>query len=1037
MNCDPSYSALPALAALGAAIGSSHVASPKKGWREPPYVWALPIGKSGAIKSPPYRDVEDLAEDINDRLEAEYEAEVAGYDEKFQAWTEAKKAGGDPGPRPKPPVPRAFIKGDVTVEALVGDLQDNPRGLLIGQDELTAWIGGFVKYSGKTGSSDLSRWLQLHSAGSINYTRKTGDRRKVRIRGVGVSVAGTIQPKILSRVLNEEFRASGFLARLLLAMPSWRKRQWTEAEVDDSIRGAFADLLKDLHALPRGSWPDGRPCPHLVRLTDDAKAKFVEFYQANGEAIETADEDMSAAMSKLEGYALRFALIFHCCRLKVYAKDARITAADMEAAIGLTVWFRDEAERVYLALAEPADVQGARHLAEVVRKLAERYGGRVTARRLQRSNCRRYRTSATAEAALETLVGLGFGRWVDVPSGPRGGPPTRAYVPGMTYDATGTTDDEEPDDTDGGGEMHDTTTDDGSPPGSGSPGSDGGTGAATGDCEAPGVPDAVAVSVASGVMQGGDCDERQAQPPSSRSEACVERDGVVSCTSFVQVTAEGELAPAIEAVRSSRRVGLDIETTGLSHVRDRARLLSLATPAGTFLVDLFRVDPTPLWPVLAAVEVVGHNLGFDVPFLMRLGFTPGAVADTMLASQVLHAGDRAVRHGLKDVAQRVLGLTVDKELQQADWSGPLSPAMLRYAALDAEIPLPLWDGLSAEATAAGLGRVLDVEMNALPCVAWAAFHGVGFDRLGWERLASDAAARRGDLLKQLNTLAPKPKVLFGNWKWDSPRQVKAALAVLGVDLDSTDDAALATVAHPVGALLREYRAATKLVSSYGQKWLDHVSPDGRVYADWRQLGAEASGRMSCRGPNLQQLPHGPGYRDCLVAPGGRVLVRADFSQIELRAVARITDEKRMVGAFRAGEDLHALTARAVTGKAEVTKADRQLAKCLNFGLLYGMGARGLADYARANYGLSLTPAQAAVHRARFFQTYPGLRGWHRSVGDGSVETSTLTGRRRLAVTKFTEKLNTPVQGTNGTYFLLMPLAISRFSSARGLLNHPQ
>jgi hypothetical protein len=136
MNCDASYSALPALAVLGAAIGGSHVASPKKRWKEPPYIWALPIGKSGAIKSPPCRDIEGLAEDINDRLEAEYRDAFAIYEIELEEWEaarkEARKGGPDPGPKPKPPVRKAFIKGDVTIEALVGALQDNPRGLLIG-----------------------------------------------------------------------------------------------------------------------------------------------------------------------------------------------------------------------------------------------------------------------------------------------------------------------------------------------------------------------------------------------------------------------------------------------------------------------------------------------------------------------------------------------------------------------------------------------------------------------------------------------------------------------------------------------------------------------------------------------------------------------------------------------------------------------------------------------------------------------------------------------------------------------------------------
>ena len=112
-------------------------------------------------------------------------------------------------------------------------------------------------------------------------------------------------------------------------------------------------------AVPDNPEPPAGLVAFLWHFARQAKALFVAFYDANGEALETADEDMSAVMSKLEGYALRFALIFHCCRLKEYAKDSLITAADMTAAIELTRWFRDEAERVYLALAEPPEVQAA------------------------------------------------------------------------------------------------------------------------------------------------------------------------------------------------------------------------------------------------------------------------------------------------------------------------------------------------------------------------------------------------------------------------------------------------------------------------------------------------------------------------------------------------------------------------------------------------------------------------------------------------------------------------------------------------------
>src|SRR5262249_45105840 len=123
---------------------------------------------------------------------------------------------------------------------------------------------------------------------------------------------------------------------------------------------------------------------------------------------------------------------------------------------------------------------------------------------------------------------------------------------------------------------------------------------------------------------------------------------------------------AIAAIQAAGRVGLDIETTGLNHARDRARLLTLATVRGTFIIDLFQVDPDSLWPALNAVEVVGHNLGFDLPFLMKLGLVPGQVRDTMLASQVLHAGDRSVGHSLKELAHRHLDISLNKEMQTAD-----------------------------------------------------------------------------------------------------------------------------------------------------------------------------------------------------------------------------------------------------------------------------------------------------------------------------------------------------------------------------------
>jgi DNA polymerase-1 len=256
--------------------------------------------------------------------------------------------------------------------------------------------------------------------------------------------------------------------------------------------------------------------------------------------------------------------------------------------------------------------------------------------------------------------------------------------------------------------------------------------------------------------------------------------------------------------------------------------------------------------------------------------------------------------------------------------------------------------------------------------------------------------------------------MFGSgWKWDSPKDVAAALKAAGCAVPNTDDDTLAALDLPLANLLRHYRAAKKRATTYGPQWLKNSYAASRVYAGWRQLGA-SSGRMSCARPNVQNLPRDPRYRQCFAAPPGRALVKADYSQIELRIAAKVANETAMIEAYRRGDDLHTLTARAVLGKSDVTRADRQLAKAVNFGLLYGMGARGFRAYARSHYGVALTEAQAKTYRKAFFAAYPALRRWHATVGvsgDRPIETRTLAGRRCQNVGRFTEKLNLGVQGT--------------------------
>ncbi|MDB5308810.1 MAG: hypothetical protein JWO38_3012 [Gemmataceae bacterium] len=349
-------------------------------------------------------------------------------------------------------------------------------------------------------------------------------------------------------------------------------------------------------------------------------------------------------------------------------------------------------------------------------------------------------------------------------------------------------------------------------------------------------------------------------------------------------------------------VGLDTETTGLNPLQDRLRLIQLATDRGVYVLDLFALtaasaDLSPLIDVLGAVEVIAHNAKFDLQMMAQVGFVPGRVFCTQLASQVLHAGERAptrarLGHKLRDVVARELGREVDKTAQKSDWSKPLTPAQLAYAAADATVLLPLAEALKEKLAAANLTETAEREMKAVPGIAWAA--PLRVDVSAWEALASAAEQDVDRLTNEMNDLAPNKGALWGGWKWSSPEQAKLAFKSLGVELESTEDAVLAAVTHPLGALFRQFRSAAKKVGTYGRDWLIEYAPTGRVMASWQQLGQDDksvdTGRMSCTAPNLQQVPRGSAYRQCFVAGPGNVLVKADYSQIELRIAARVSGD---------------------------------------------------------------------------------------------------------------------------------------------------
>ena len=499
-------------------------------------------------------------------------------------------------------------------------------------------------------------------------------------------------------------------------------------------------------------------------------------------------------------------------------------------------------------------------------------------------------------------------------------------------------------------------------------------------------------------------------------------EGTDSSASYELVTDPDRLAEVAAFLEGATEVALDLETTGLDPRKDTIRLLSLAAEDATYIVDCRSVDPAELFPILAERTVVAHNALFDLGFLSSLGFEPSKVADTMILSQLFYAGSRVeplkrgqTSHSLDFVVERELGLELDKAHQSSDWDGTLTPEMIEYAARDVEVLLPLYESLRAKIEEADLTYVAEAEHRALPAVVWMSSAGVPIDADGWREHVRKTEANAERLKGELNALAPEHPD-GETWNFGSHQQVRKTAKLLGVDLPDTRDETLALYAeeHEYIAALRGYRKAAKLASTYGAGWLDsgHYR-DGRIYASWRQLRA-ATGRMACDHPNLQNIPRSGPLRSYIRAPEGRIFVIADYSQIELRIVAKISGDPQMLNAYAEGDDLHVLTAQNLTGREEISNGDRKLAKAVNFGLLYGMGAKGLQSYALKSYGVGMSSEEASHYRRRFFETYPDLKRWHDNERwawqSGETETRTLTGRRRMDIEKLTDRLNAPVQG---------------------------
>lgn len=502
-----------------------------------------------------------------------------------------------------------------------------------------------------------------------------------------------------------------------------------------------------------------------------------------------------------------------------------------------------------------------------------------------------------------------------------------------------------------------------------------------------------------------------------------------SVSSYRLITSSEDLAGVTESLENAEGIGVDIECTGLDPRDADMRLLQLATPEETLVIDVFEArDLSPLKEILESGPVkILHNAKFDYQFLFaQHGIRLSPVFDTMLAAQLLDGGDqRGKSYSLDTVADRYLEQEVDKSAQREDWSGNLSEEQLEYAARDAAILLPLRETLAGKIKEEKLTTVSKIEFGAVAALSEMELSGIKLDAVKWKELEHTIRQRRDAAAERLESYFPEPEGVLPleglgpRLNLNSPQQIMEAFRTLGIDLPDTKVWTLLKVDHPAAKALLDYRELQKKLGTYLETYANYIHPKtGRIHASFLQCRVP-TGRLACTNPNIQQIPHEDEFRSCFVAEQSNTLVIADYSQIELRILAEVSEDPEFVRAFREGEDLHRLTASTMYGVTmdEVSKDQRSAAKRINFGLMYGRGAKSLS----AQLGTDEERGKQLIDE--YFANYPQVQRFLQKTANRAVRDRTL---RTLAgrVRKFgnavsddrgamrREAMNFPIQGAS-------------------------
>lgn len=515
---------------------------------------------------------------------------------------------------------------------------------------------------------------------------------------------------------------------------------------------------------------------------------------------------------------------------------------------------------------------------------------------------------------------------------------------------------------------------------------------------------------------------------------------------------EADLNRWVEKLNQANLFALDTETDNLDYMAANLVGISFALENGEAAYLPLQLDylgaPKTLEkttalallkPVLEnpAIQKVGQNFKYDLTIFARNGIDVQGVAfDTMLESYVLNSTGR---HNMDDLAKRYLG---HKTISFEEIAGkgknqltfnqiPLEQAA-EYAAEDADVTMKLqqvlWEKLSKEPTLEKLFN--EMELPLLGVLSRMERRGVLIDSDALFLQSNEIANRLSELEEQAYVLAGQPFNLASTKQLQEILFDKLGLPVIQKTpkgAPSTNEEVLEELAfsHELPKVLVEHRGLSKLKSTYTDKLPQMVNPQtGRVHTSYHQA-VTATGRLSSSDPNLQNIPirneEGRRIRQAFIAREGFTVVAADYSQIELRIMAHLSQDQGLINAFTQGKDIHRSTAAEIFGVAldEVTSEQRRNAKAINFGLIYGMSAFGLSRQ------LGIGRADAQSYMDLYFKRYPGVQTFMQDIREkakaqGYVETlfgrrlylpdiNSSNGMRRKAAERVA--INAPMQGT--------------------------